>query len=84
MKYQVLLTHQAKKDVEKLSPKMREKLRAILTEVLAQNPYEGKKLLGDLSGCFSYRLTFKDRIVYTIDEKKKTLYVLRAKTHYGD
>ena len=84
MKYQVLFTHQAKKDVDKLSPKLREKLKAILTEVLAQNPYEGKKLLGDLAGCFSYRLTFKDRIVYTIDEKKKILYILRSKTNYGD
>ena len=42
-----------------------------LTQVIADNPYAGKKLLGDLDGSYSFRLTYKDRIVYSLDETKK-------------
>jgi mRNA interferase RelE/StbE len=82
--WEIRFTKQARKDVEKLSPKLREKLRDILVEVLAHDPYEGKRLLGDLEGSYSYRLTFNDRIVYSLDEKRHLLYVERARTHYGD
>jgi mRNA interferase RelE/StbE len=77
-------TKQAKKDVERLPPKLKAKLRDILVEVLAENPYEGKKLLGDLAGSYSYRLTYKDRIVYSLDEERRIIYVERARTHYGE
>ena len=59
-------------------------LKDILTEVLDAAPYEGKRLLGDLEGNFSLRLNIKDRILYSIDEKKKVVYIKRARTHYGD
>jgi mRNA interferase RelE/StbE len=82
--WEVRFAKQATKDVERLSSKLREKLRDILVEVLAQDPYAGKRLLGDLEGSYSYRLTFRDRIVYSLDEKKRILYVERARTHYGE
>lgn len=81
---EIRFTRQAVRDVERLSPRLRTKLRDILLEVLAQNPYEGKKLLGDLAGSFSYRLTYRDRIVHSLDEDRRILYVERARTHYGD
>lgn len=81
---EIRFTRQAVRDVERLSPRLRMKLRDILLEVLAQNPYEGKKLLGDLAGSFSYRLTYRDRIIYSLDEDRRILYVERARTHYGD
>jgi mRNA interferase RelE/StbE len=82
--YTIQITRQAKKDIDLLSPKLKQKLRAILTEVIAANPYEGKKLIGDLAGSYSYRLTYQNRIVYSIDEDKKTVYIERARTHYGE
>ena len=82
--WEVRFTKQAKKDVEKLPPKLRAKLRDILVEVLAQDPYAGKRLLGDLEGSYSYRLTYRDRIVYSLDEEERVLYVERAQTHYGE
>jgi mRNA interferase RelE/StbE len=82
--WEIRFTKQARKDVEKLSPKLREKLRDILVEVLALGPYEGKRLLGDIEGRYSYRLTYNDRIVYSLDEKHHLLSVERARTHYGD
>ena len=62
-RWEIRFTRQAQKDVEQLPPRLKAKLRDILVEVIAQNPYEGKKLLGDLSGSYSYRLSYKDRIV---------------------
>ena len=83
-RYQVLLTREALKDVETLTPKLREKLRQILEATLATHPHAGKKLQGDLAGDRSFRLTFQDRIVYRIDEARRIVYIKRARTHYGD
>ena len=82
--WEIRFTRQAKKDVQLLDARLKAKLRDILVEVLAKNPYEGKKLLGDLAGSYSYRLTYKDRILYSLDEKQRILYVERARTHYGE
>ena len=82
--YEIRITRQAEKDIKKLTPKLQNKLFDILTQVIAKNPFEGKRLLGDLAGSYSYRLTYKDRIVYSIDSKKKIVFIERAATHYGD
>jgi len=82
--YTLRITHTARKDIEKLTPKLKQKLKDILENVISVDPYEGKKLLGDLAGSYSYRLSFKDRIVYSIDEKNKIVYIERARTHYGE
>lgn len=82
--YTVHMTHRAEKDLNKLTPKLKRKLYEILTEVIARNPFEGKKLIGDLAGSYSYRLTYKDRIVYSVDATHKMVYVERAATHCGE
>jgi len=82
--YEIRITKQAKKDIDKFTPKLKQKLRDVLMEIIAENPYEGKRLLGDLEGSYSYRLSYKDRVVYSIDEKKKIVYIERARTHYGE
>jgi mRNA interferase RelE/StbE len=82
--WEVRFTKQARRDVEGLAPKLQTKLRSILLEVLVRDPYKGKKLLGDLAGSYSYRLSYKDRIVYSLDEKRRIIYIERARTHYGD
>ncbi len=83
-RWEIRFTRQARRDVDRLPPKLRAKLRDILLEVLTHNPYEGKKLLGDLAGSYSYRLTYKDRIVYSLDEEHRIIYIERARTHYGE
>ena len=82
--YEIRITKQALKDMQKLSPKMKNKLKSILLEVLSKTPYEGKRLVGDLKGNFSLRLNIYDRIVYSIDEDTKTVFIKRAKTHYRE
>jgi len=82
--WQVRFTQQAKKDVDSLSPKLKQKFYDILTNTIADSPYAGKRLMGDLAGSYSFRLTYKDRLVYSLDEKAKIIYVERARTHYGE
>lgn len=80
--YRVVFSHRAVKDIDKLTPKLRSKLKDIVRHRLSIEPQGGKRLVGDLRGYLSIRLTYQDRIVYRIDEEKKTVYVVRARSHY--
>ena len=80
--FRVELTRRALKDIEHLAPKIKKKLGDILLNRIAVDPWSGKKLVGDLSSYWSVRLTLRDRIVYRIDEDRRVIYVLRARTHY--
>lgn len=82
--YTILFTKEAAKDVARLPPRLKEKLKVVLRQQVAPNPRCGKRLVGDLVGFFSLRLSYKDRLVYSVDEERRTVYVHRARTHYGD
>jgi len=82
--YQIEFTKKAQKDVQQLSPKLKNKLKDILRNKIAVNPLSGKSLLGDLKGYYSVRLSFQDRIVYRIEADVCVVMVIRAKSHYGD
>ena len=82
--FQIRFTKEAVKDVKELSPRLRKKLREILLADVATDPYSGKKLVHDLLGFYSVRLTHKDRIVYSVHETTRTIVVHRARTQYGD
>ena len=77
-------TREALKDIKRLSPRLKEKLKEIVLNQIAVDPRAGKKLVGDLQGFYSVRLTYQDRIVYSIDQKNRMVFVHRAKTHYDD
>jgi addiction module RelE/StbE family toxin len=82
--YQIEFTKQAQKDVTKLSPKLKNKLKDILRHKIAITPEKGKALVGDLKGYYSVRLSFQDRIVYRIENNRCVVLIIRAKTHYGE
>lgn len=82
--YKIEFTKQAQKDIAKLSPKLKNKLKDILRNKIAKEPESGKPLLGQLKGFYSVRLSFEDRIVYRIENNRCVVVVIRAKTHYGD
>lgn len=83
-RYEIRFTKEAAKDVKKLPPRLKKKLREILLSDVVIDPFSGKRLVGDLNGFYSIRLTHKDRIVYSIDEESRTVFVHRARTHYGE
>jgi len=82
--YAIRFTKEAAKDAAKLPPRLKEKLKVILQQQVAPNPRCGKRLVGDLAGFFSLRLSYKDRLVYSINEESRTVFVHRARTHYGE
>lgn len=82
--FEIRFTKEAKKDIAKLPPKLRAKLLEILQNSISVDPGSGKKLVGDLEGYYSVRLTFQDRIVYSINAEKQSVTIHRARTHYGD
>ena len=84
MKYEIRFSRQAEKDIRKLTPKLKKKLMDVLRNQIAVDPYSGKALMGELKGYYSVRLSYQDRIVYSIEDDKLIVYVVRAKTHYGD
>ncbi len=84
MSYRIRFTRQAAKDVKRLTPKLQSKLKDILRRRLAEDPYSGKALVGDLKGYYSVRLSHKDRIVYSVHDDELVVLVMRAKTHYGN
>jgi Txe/YoeB family toxin of toxin-antitoxin system len=82
--YRVRFTWQAEKDIARLTEKLRAKLKDIVRNRLAVDPYSGKPLTGPLKGYWSMRLSYQNRIVYSIREDELVVMVLRARTHYGD
>ncbi len=84
MKYEIRFSRQAEKDIRKLTPKLKKKLMDVLRNQIAVDPTSGKALVGDLKGYYSVRLSYQDRIVYAVENDQLVVYVVRAKTHYGD
>ena len=83
-RYQIEFTKQAQKDIAKLTPKLKAKLKDILRNKISISPETGKPLIGDLKGYYSVRLSFQDRIIYRIEDGRCVVLIIRAKTHYGE
>ena len=83
-RYVIEFTRQAQKEISKLSPKLKSKLKDIIRNKISREPQSGKPLFGDLKGYYSVRLSVQDRIVYRIEHGKCIVVIIRAKTHYGD
>jgi len=82
--YQVLFSKKVQRDIAQLTSQQKVKLQEILQQVLAITPQAGKKLKGKLSGFYSYELNQRDRILYEIIEDTRAVFIIRARTHYGE
>ena len=81
----LVFAKQALKDAKKiasngLKPKVQD-LLAILAANPLQNPPPYEKLIGDLTGTYSRRINFQDRLVYEVFVEEKIVRVLRLWTH---
>ena len=86
MSWRLVYTKQAQKDAERLAAAgLKPKAQALLA-ILAENPYQTpppfEKLVGDLSGAYSRRISIQHRLVYQVLDQPKTVKVLRLWTHY--
>ena len=59
-----------------------EKLLNLMRENPFVKPPRYEKLVGDLSGCYSRRITIQHRLVYEVHTDERTIHVLRMWTHY--
>ena len=86
MSWSLVYTRQAQKDAEKLTAAgLKPKAQALLA-ILAENPYQTpppfEKLVGDLAGAYSRRISIQHRLVYQVVDDTETVKVLRMWTHY--
>jgi toxin YoeB len=84
--WRLLYTKQARRDARKLAasglrPKA-EELLAILEADPFQTPPPFEKLVGDLSGAFSRRISIQHRLVYQVLPDEGDVKVIRMWTHY--
>ncbi|WP_446011823.1 type II toxin-antitoxin system RelE/ParE family toxin [Candidatus Electrothrix sp.] len=67
-----------KKDLKKIDPAIRKKIRNAHIPKILSDPGTGETLSGDLSGTFSYHFKIAGqqfRIAYIVDEQTKTVFV---------
>jgi mRNA-degrading endonuclease RelE of RelBE toxin-antitoxin system len=81
--YAIRFSKEALMDIRKLSPRLKAKLKDILERQVSDDPHSDKRLVGQLKGFYSMRLSFQDRIVYSIDHENRIVYIHRTRTHYG-
>ena len=86
MNWKIVFTRQAQKDAQQLAraglrPKA-EELLAILRRDPRQSPPPFEKLVGDLAGAHSRRISIQHRLVYQILDEQRIVKVLRMWTHY--
>ncbi|MEI7927704.1 MAG: Txe/YoeB family addiction module toxin [Verrucomicrobiales bacterium] len=86
--WEVSLKKTAVKDSEKVRQAgLRSKVDEIL-DILEKDPYgippRCEKLVGELSGLFSRRITNKHRLVYEVVPESREIIVYRMFSHYGE
>ncbi|MCE5560175.1 Txe/YoeB family addiction module toxin [Staphylococcus pseudintermedius] len=84
--YSVLIKNSAKNDLKKIKkPLLKEQFSKII-EVLKVNPYEAsqsfEKLQPKHSARYLRRLNHQHRVVYTVDDEKREVYIFSAWSHY--
>ncbi|MRR16793.1 MAG: Txe/YoeB family addiction module toxin [Deltaproteobacteria bacterium] len=84
--WQLVFTNQARKDAKKISQSGLKPQASRLLDILREDPFQNpppyEKLLGDLSGAYSRRISVQYRLVYQVLKDIRTVKVIRMWTHY--
>lgn len=82
----LFFTKEAEKDSKKLKQAgLKEKAESLLRFIELnpfQNPPPFEKLVGDLQGLYSRRISIQHRLVYQVLQDEQAVKVLRMWTHY--
>ena len=86
MTWRLVYTRAAQKDARRIAAAgLREKTQALL-DLLADDPFTTpppfEKLIGDLAGAYSRRITIQHRLVYQVVPDERVVKVLRMWSHY--
>jgi len=84
--WSVILSQHAVKDAKKLNKAGLRHQAERLLNLLQEDPFAPyptyEKLVGNLKGYYSRRINIQHRLVYSVDEKRKIVHVLRMWSHY--
>jgi Txe/YoeB family toxin of toxin-antitoxin system len=85
VKWTLAFTRQADQDTHRLKEAGLKPKAPSLLDVLARNPYQSpprfEKLVGDLRGAYSRRISIKHRLVYQIRDAERVVAILRMWSH---
>ncbi|MGL5927699.1 MAG: Txe/YoeB family addiction module toxin [Dermatophilaceae bacterium] len=85
-RWTLVYSRQAQKDANKLATSGLKTKAGQLLDVLADDsfrtPPRYEKLVGDLAGCYSRRITIQHRLVYEVLPDRHVVHVLRMWTRY--
>jgi Txe/YoeB family toxin of toxin-antitoxin system len=88
VKYRLYFSRQAQKDAKKLNEAGLRTQAERLLRIIERNPFARyppfEKLLGDLSGAFSRRISIHHRLIYQVLEADRSVKTIRMWTHYGE
>jgi len=84
--WELVYTAQARRDAKKVAGAgLRPQVQRLL-DILRTDPYQTpppyQKLVGDLAGACSRRITLQHRLVYQVIDEAKTVKIIRMWTHY--
>ena len=86
MTWRLVYTKQAQKDAKKLTRSGLKSKAQELLKLISADPYRKpppyEKLIGDLAGAYSRRISIQHRLVYQVLESERVVKVLRLWTHY--
>jgi toxin YoeB len=86
VKWRIVFTSRAQKDAKKIREAGLQSKAEELLNLLKENPFQNhppfEKLVGDLAGAYSRRLTIQHRLVYQVLEDIEVVKILRMWTHY--
>ncbi len=85
--WRIVYSKQAQKDAKLLASSGLKARAQELLDVIAEDPFETpprfEKLVGDLAGCYSRRISIQRRLVYEVLAEYKVVHVLRMWTHHA-
>ena len=86
MSWKIYFTKQAQRDAKKIASAGLKNQVEKLQKTVKKDPFEKyppyEKLVGDLTGAHSRRISIQHRLVYQVLKEEKAVKVLRIWTHY--
>jgi len=84
--WRLVFTKQARKDAGKIARSGLKPQASRLLDILHSDPYQCpppyEKLVGDLAGAYSRRISIQHRLVYQILDDLRTVKIIRMWSHY--
>lgn len=86
VEFKLYFTKVAQKDAKKIKEARIKNKVEVLLKLISEKPFQTpppcEKLIGDLAGAYSRRITIQHRLIYHVNMTEKWVKILRMWTHY--